>query len=70
MTTDRSGSYRIFLLTIWLDDEGDPADPETVHFRLEEPRHGRGRGYVGVTALVAGLIRVIDSDEDAEEGVP
>lgn len=70
MPTDRSAPYRIYLLTCWLEDANDQADPETWRFRLEEPRSGQRRGYVGVTALVAGLMQVIGNDEDVEEDLP
>jgi hypothetical protein len=68
MTTNRPTAYRIFLVTFWLE-ASDRADPESWRFRLEEPRGGQRQGYVGVTALVAGLIRVIGNDEAAEESV-
>lgn len=59
MTTDRPASYRIYLLTVWLEDTGDQADPETWRFRLEEPKSGCRQSCVGVTALLAGLLAEI-----------
>ncbi|MEZ4865658.1 MAG: hypothetical protein R3C14_30380 [Caldilineaceae bacterium] len=67
MTTDRPTAYRIFLLTFWLDEAGDPTDPETWLFRLEEPKRGQRQGCVGVTALVARLISELRDDAAASE---
>jgi hypothetical protein len=64
MTSDRLASYRIYLLTFWLEEGDDLADPETWRFRLEEPRRGRQQGCVGVTDLLAELVRAIGDGED------
>lgn len=47
MTTDRPVSYRIYLLTGWLEDMGDQAEPATWRFHLEESQRGRRQGCVG-----------------------
>jgi len=70
MTTDRPTRYRIFLLTVWLEDRGDPADPETWRFRLEEPKLGWRQGCVGVTALVAKLMHEIGNGANSLDGSP
>jgi hypothetical protein len=67
MTTDRPTSYRIYLLTFWLEDAGDRTDPETWRFRLEEPKSGRRRGCVGITALLTGLISEIRTHEGSRD---
>lgn len=62
--------YRIYLLTFWLEDAVDLADPETWRFRLEEPKSGHRYGCVGVTDLAANLIRAITNDADTPETAP
>lgn len=64
MPIDHSVPYRIYVLTCWLEPADDRTDPETWRFRLEEPQHGRRHGYVGMKALVAGLVSVIGNDEE------
>ncbi|MEZ4863684.1 MAG: hypothetical protein R3C14_20350 [Caldilineaceae bacterium] len=64
MSNDRPIAYRIFLLTLWIEDATDLADPESWRFRLEEPKRGQRRGYVGMPALVAGLIQEVCNDRD------
>jgi len=59
MSNDRPTDYRMFLLTIWLEQEEDLDDPDQWRFRLEEPKHGRWQGAVGMHALVAKLIGAI-----------
>ena len=65
MSTDRPTAYRIFLLTFWLEDGGDPADPETWRFRLEEPKRGRRQGCVGVSALIVKLISEVRMEQES-----
>lgn len=59
--------YRIFLLTVWLDDQGDLSDVETWRFRLEEPKIKRWSGCVGIQALVALLIKRIAETSQSDE---
>lgn len=70
MTTDRPTAYRIFLLTCWLDEAGDPADSETWRFRLEEPQRGRRQGCVGLLALVVRLMHEIGADANSPDDSP
>lgn len=70
MTTDRPTAYRIFLLTCWLDEVADPADPETWRFRLEEPKSGCRYGCVGLMALVVRLMHEIGDDANAPDDSP
>ncbi|MEZ4863677.1 MAG: hypothetical protein R3C14_20315 [Caldilineaceae bacterium] len=64
MTHDRPTSYRIFLLTLWIEDATDLDNLESWRFRLEEPKRGQRNGYVGIPALMAGLIQAVGSDAD------
>ena len=70
MPTDRPMSYRIFLLTFWLEDECELADPEAWRFRLEEPKSGTHLGCVGLAALVAHLKQDLVDDAISIEGQP
>lgn len=70
MTIDRPTAYRIFLLTFWLEEAGDPTDLETWRFRLDEPKRGRRQGCVGVTTLVARLISEVRMDDDSPDRSP
>lgn len=58
-------TYRILLLTCWLEEQEDWRDPELWRFRLEDPRTGVRRGCVGSERLVALLVEQI-----AESVVP
>lgn len=52
MKTDRQASYRLFVMTFWLEDEGSLAEPDTWRFRVEEPRNGARWGCVGLMRFV------------------
>lgn len=65
MSSDSSSSYRIYLLTFWLEEADDRNDPERWRFRLEEPKSGWRSGYVGVADLCAGLTKEIKGQEEA-----
>ena len=67
METDNDLRYRNFLLTFWLDDQGDLSDAETWRFRLEEPKLKRWSGCVGIQALIALLIERIAETSQSEE---
>jgi len=43
--------YRIFVLTVWVEDETDSADPSTWRVRLEDPRNEARVGCVGTHGL-------------------
>jgi len=52
MNNDSSARYRIFVLTVWYEDETDAVDPSTWRIRLEESKKKVSVGYVGVSGLV------------------
>jgi len=58
-------TYRIFLLTCWLEDDDDWRDPELWRFRMEDPRTGMRRGCVGIKRLATLLV-----DQIADSSVP
>lgn len=71
MTTDQPARYRMFVLTVWQEEAGALADPETWRIRLEEPKSGRRQGCVGVAALVETLINEMDDGAaPPEDGTP
>jgi len=47
--------YRIYLLTIWTEQNDNHEEPLTWRFRLQEPRSGRQRSFANLTELIAGL---------------
>jgi hypothetical protein len=52
-------SYTIYLLTVWHDSPNhteNASNPAGWRFRLENPRTKESKGFVGVAALMAGLI--------------
>ena len=63
MTIDHSNQYRIFLLTFWLEDEADLAEPEQWRFRLEEPKRESRVGCVGYSTLMSKLASEIGGDK-------
>jgi len=52
-----TNSYRIFLLTIWQEDQNN------WRFLLEDPRSGERTDFSGVDSLAAGLQDVIDATD-------
>lgn len=63
-TQPKQNLYRIFLLTVWQEDQ------ETWRFLLEDPRSGERKGFAGLDSLVDGLQSVMNgnappSDESA-----
>jgi hypothetical protein len=70
-----SARHRILLLSVWCEDHGEGAantgsGEPVIRFSLEDPRTGRRRGFQDQDALVAGLDRLLDSDECAEASLP
>ncbi len=57
--------YTIFLLTVWFDgpnNTGNASDPAAWRFRLENPRTKESRGFVGLEALMVGLVTQIQRE--------
>jgi hypothetical protein len=60
-----SPRYTIYLLTVWHDSPnttGNASDPAGWRFRLENPRTKEGKGFVGVAALTAGLVQLLQQE--------
>lgn len=57
-------NYTIYLLTIWASEAGNASDPAAWRFRLENPRTKERKGFVGVEALIAGLVQVVQGDAE------
>lgn len=55
-------SYTIYLLTVWFDSMGNASDPASWRFRLEHPRTKQKCGFVGIDALAASLISMLQRD--------
>lgn len=70
MTTDQPSSYRIFLLTFWLEDESDMADAELWRFRMEDPRSRTRHGCVGLQKLIKLLRDEIAGQSTGETDLP
>lgn len=51
MTNDNPLHYRIFVLTVWIEDETDVADPSRWRIRIEDPRSKEKVGCVGTQGL-------------------
>lgn len=51
-----SNVYRIFLLTVWQEDQ------DNWRFLLEDPRSGERKGFSGLESLVDGLQNVMDGN--------
>lgn len=63
-------TYAIYLLTVWFSEGENASDPAHWRFRLENPRTKESKGFVGVDALMAGLIETIgkrDNDLQREQ---
>lgn len=58
--------YVIYLLTVWFD-ESSGNDPTNCRFRLENPRTKQGKGFVGVEALMKGLVNMTLGREDDQQ---
>jgi hypothetical protein len=64
--------YTIFLLTVWFDgpnNTGNASDPAAWRFRLENPRTKESRGFVGIEALLNGLMGVIQPENYLPDSV-
>lgn len=55
-TTPTPNVYRIFLLTVWQDEQ------DQWRFLLEDPRSGERKGFSGLDSLVGGLQDVMDGN--------
>ena len=55
----KSPRYIIFLLTVWFEGTSVENEPISWRFRLENPRTKESRGFVGIKALLDGLLEMI-----------
>ena len=62
-------SYRIFLLTVWRDDDIDRKHP-VLRFSLDDPRTGQRRGFGEPEGLLAFLAACLDAGDDGNPGGP
>ena len=58
--------YRIYLLTVWQEQNRGPPAQITWRFRLEDPRSGRQPAFVDAATLMAAL-QAITAKPDATE---
>ena len=61
--------YRIYLLTIWLEQGRDYEASQMWRFSLKEPRTGKQRGFAGLTELIIALhaeLNVINQEASSD----
>lgn len=60
--------YRIYLLTIWVEQGHDHEGSDTWRFRLQDPRSGKQRCFANLTELIVGLhTELIETQQDASD---
>lgn len=59
--------YRIYLLTVWQEQNRGPPEQITWRFRLEDPRTGRGQAFADVTTLLDAVLAVSVLSEEREK---
>ena len=57
--------YRIYLLTVWQEQNRGPPAQITWRFRLEDPRSGRQRAFADAVTLMAALAALADDPDEA-----
>lgn len=60
-------TYTIYLLTVWYDKAGNITKPQAWRFRLENPKTQERQGFVGIKALMAGLVKIVSERVELEE---
>ena len=66
MMNNKPPYYRIYLLTVWQEQNRGPPEQITWRFRLEDPRSGRQQAFVDAATLMAAL-QAITAKPDATE---
>ena len=56
--------YRIYLLTVWQEQNRGPPDLITWRFRLEDPRSGQQQVFADAAALMAALAAIADDPDE------
>ena len=56
--------YRIYLLTVWQEQNRGPPEPITWRFRLEDPRSGRQQVFADAVTLMAALQAIAVANEE------
>lgn len=61
----KSPHYRIYLLTVWLEQGRDHEASQMWRFCLKEPRSGRQRAFANLTELIVALHAELIENEGA-----
>ena len=64
--TSKPPYYRIYLLTVWQEQNRGPPERVTWRFRLEDPRSGRQQAFADATTFMSALQKLIGSGQGAE----
>ena len=59
--------YRIYLLTVWQEQNRGPPDLITWRFRLEDPRSGRQQVFADAATLMTALQAMTAKTDDTEK---
>ncbi|GEM_PF-2297646 len=57
--------YRIYLLTIWQEQNRGPPERITWRFRLEDPRSGRQQVFADAATFMRALEAIADDPDEA-----
>lgn len=60
-------TYTIYLLTVWFDRAENAGTPQNWRFRLENPKTRDRQGYIGIEALKAGLVEMVNEGRDLKD---
>ncbi|MEZ4861012.1 MAG: ester cyclase [Caldilineaceae bacterium] len=58
--------YRIYLLTVWQEQNRGPPERITWRFRLEDPRTGRQQGFADAVAFMTALQALTESQQGGD----
>lgn len=59
--------YRIYLLTVWQEQNRGPPESIIWRFRLEDPRTGRQQGFADAVTLMSALQATAAANETAQK---
>lgn len=59
--------YRIYLLTVWQEQNRGPPEQIVWRFRLEDPRTGRQQAFADAATFMAALQAFVTASQAAEK---
>ena len=69
MMNNKPPYYRIYLLTVWQEQNRGPPEQITWRFRLEDPRSGRQQAFVDAVSLMSAIQAITKASDTVEEPI-